>query len=191
MGAFYRQTHPVGAVALVLGAGNVNSIPPLDVLDRLFVRGQVTLLKLSPVNAYLQPVLEAVFAPLISRGFLAIVAGDAATGSYLAHHAAVEEVHLTGSADTYQAIVYGRNGNGQAPAQKEALLGKPITAELGGVTPVIVLPGRWTDADIRFQAENIATMKLYNCGFNCIAAQLLVLPEQWPQRQALLEPSNG
>ncbi|MBP7593202.1 MAG: aldehyde dehydrogenase [Chloroflexi bacterium] len=181
-GSFYRQPQPSGAVTLILGAGNVNSIAPLDALDRLFRHAQVALLKLSPVNAYLQPLLEAIFAPMIRAGFLAIITGDANIGNYLVHHPAVDEIHVTGSAETYQAIVSNqRNGDLRSPDAP-----KPITAELGGVTPVIVLPGQWTAADIRFQAENIATMKLYNCGFNCISAQLLVLPEQWPQKQELV-----
>ncbi|MGB5058915.1 MAG: aldehyde dehydrogenase family protein [Candidatus Promineifilaceae bacterium] len=181
-GSFYRQPQPSGAVTLILGAGNVNSIAPLDALDRLFRHAQVALLKLSPVNAYLLPLLEAIFAPMIRAGFLAIITGDANIGNYLVHHPAVDEIHVTGSAETYQAIVSNqRNGDLRSPDAP-----KPITAELGGVTPVIVLPGQWTAADIRFQAENIATMKLYNCGFNCISAQLLVLPEQWPQKQELV-----
>ena len=182
IGSFYRQPQPSGAVTLILGAGNVNSIAPLDALDRLFRHAQVALLKLSPVNAYLQPLLEAIFAPMIRAGFLAIITGDANIGNYLVHHPAVDEIHVTGSVETYQAIVSNqRNGDLRSPDAP-----KPITAELGGVTPVIVLPGQWTAADIRFQAENIATMKLYNCGFNCISAQLLVLPEQWPQKQELV-----
>ncbi|MBK7917897.1 MAG: aldehyde dehydrogenase [Chloroflexi bacterium] len=182
IGSFYRQPQPSGAVTLILGAGNVNSIAPLDALDRLFRHAQVALLKLSPVNAYLLPLLEAIFAPMIRAGFLAIITGDANIGNYLVHHPAVDEIHVTGSAETYQAIVSNqRNGDLRSPDAP-----KPITAELGGVTPVIVLPGQWTAADIRFQAENIATMKLYNCGFNCISAQLLVLPEQWPQKQELV-----
>ena len=53
MAAFYRERGPHGGVALVLGAGNVNSIPPLDALYRLIARGQVVLLKMNPVNDYL------------------------------------------------------------------------------------------------------------------------------------------
>ena len=46
-----------GKVALVLGAGNVASIGPMDVLHRLFVENQVCVLKMNPVNAYLGPFL--------------------------------------------------------------------------------------------------------------------------------------
>jgi len=36
MASFYRKKDPEGKVALVLGAGNVNSIPAYDALYRLF-----------------------------------------------------------------------------------------------------------------------------------------------------------
>ena len=50
---FYRNPPPDGRVCAVLGAGNIASIPPLDVLYKLFAEGQVVALKLSPVNDYL------------------------------------------------------------------------------------------------------------------------------------------
>ena len=38
----------------------------------------------------------------------------------------------------------------------------------------------------RYQAEHVATMKFHNCGCNCVAAQVLVLPAEWELRDALL-----
>ncbi|MFD7245462.1 hypothetical protein [Streptomyces massasporeus] len=38
------------------------------------------------------------------------------------------------------------------------LLDKPATSELGGVSPTIVLPGGWSEADLRYQVEHIATV---------------------------------
>ena len=64
-------------------------------------------------------------------------------------------------------------------ARDERLLAKPITSELGGVAPTIVVPGPRKKADFGFQAEHVATQKLHNNGFNCIASQVLVLPAQW------------
>ena len=60
-------------VALVLGAGNVASIGPLDVVHKLFVEGQVALLKLNPVNEYLGPFFEEAFADLIEAVKPAVV----------------------------------------------------------------------------------------------------------------------
>ena len=59
-------------------------------------------------------------------------------------------------------------------------------ALLGGVSPFIVVPGDWSDADIRFQAEHVATSKLNNAGHNCIATQVLVLSEDWPLADKLI-----
>jgi acyl-CoA reductase-like NAD-dependent aldehyde dehydrogenase len=54
------------------------------------------------------------------------------------------------------------------------------------VCPTIVVPGPWTKADIQFQAEQVATQKLHNSGFNCVACQVLILPEIWDQRDEFL-----
>src|SRR5699024_10937756 len=56
-GALYRKKaagdRPNGGVALVLGAGNVASIGPMDALYKLFVDDEVVIVKTNPVNAYL------------------------------------------------------------------------------------------------------------------------------------------
>jgi acyl-CoA reductase-like NAD-dependent aldehyde dehydrogenase len=176
-----------GGVALVLGAGNIAAIAPLDVLYKLYADGRVVLLKLNPVNDYLLPVLERAFASFIDAGFVRIVAGGAEIGDYLTGHPLVDEVHLTGSGATHDAIVFG---SGEDAARRRAdgtpRLTKPITSELGGVAPVIVLPGTWSDADLRFQAEHVATQRLHNSGFNCNASQVVVLAAQWPQKDAFV-----
>ena len=55
-----KEEEEDGAVCLVLGGGNVSSIPPMDVLYKLFVDDEVCLLKMNPVNEALGPVLEKV-----------------------------------------------------------------------------------------------------------------------------------
>ena len=107
---FHKRPGHDGRVCLVLGAGNINSIPPLDVATRLFQEGQACLLKLNPVNAYLGPILQEAFAEAIARGVLEIVQGGAEEGAYLAHHPAVNEVHMTGSIRTHDAVVWGPPG---------------------------------------------------------------------------------
>src|SRR6266536_3334068 len=58
-----RDTNAPGEVSLVLGAGNINSIPPLDGLAKLYQDNAVVLIKLNPINAYMEPVLNRAFAP--------------------------------------------------------------------------------------------------------------------------------
>lgn len=187
MAVAYDDHDRKGGVAVVLGGGNINSIPALDVLYELIADQRVALLKLNPVNDYLAPVLRKVFAPLIDRGFVAVESGGVEVGSYLTHHSGVDKIHITGSARSHDAIVYGPGPEGaERKRRDEPALDKEITSELGGVGPVIVVPGPWSDADLSYQALDIATMKLHNTGANCIAAQVLVLPAEWAPHRTLL-----
>ncbi|MFD6155586.1 aldehyde dehydrogenase family protein [Nocardia sp. NPDC060256] len=176
-----------GGIGVVLGAGNITSIPPLDALYELYAHNRVVVLKLNPITDPLYTVFEMVFAPLCELGVLRIVTGGAATGGYLVHHPDVAHVHMTGSAQTHDAIVWGAGPEGLERKQdKRPLLDKPITSELGGVSPTIVVPGDWSDADLRFQAEHVATQRLHNGGYNCIAAQAIVLSKDWPLKDKFL-----
>jgi acyl-CoA reductase-like NAD-dependent aldehyde dehydrogenase len=184
----YNSPTPTqGKVSLVLGAGNIAAIAPLDCLHKLFVDNHVVILKTNPVNEFLTDFLEPAFAPLIERGFLRIVRGDILVGQFLSTHPLVEVLHITGSGTAHDEIVWGI-GN-QAMKNKQAGTPRnprPITSELGGVAPTIVVPGPWSKADIAFQAAHVATQKLHNAGFNCIACQVLVLPKQWPQKMTFV-----
>jgi acyl-CoA reductase-like NAD-dependent aldehyde dehydrogenase len=182
-----RHRSRSGGVGLVLGAGNVTSIPVLDVLYELLAHNRVVILKVNPTQNGLVPVYERALAPLIEAGFLRIFRGGGDIGAYLTAHPGVDHVHITGAAPTFDAIVWG-TGAAATRRRREGRpqLKKPITAELGGVSPVIVVPGEWTDADLRYQAEHIVTMRLQNGGHNCIAGQVVLLSKDWPQRAAFL-----
>ena len=187
----YRAGGQTGVV-LVLGAGNVSSIGPLDALYKLFVENKVVLYKAHPVNDYLGPLMERAFRRLVDRDVLRIVYGGGAEGAYLCQHAGVDEIHITGSDKTYEAIVFGTGPDaGARMAERRPLVTKRITAELGNVSPVIVVPGPWSAADIRYQAANVVSMLTNNAGFNCNAARVIVQHAAWPQRAALLEAVRG
>jgi len=184
---FYRVADPPGRVSLVLGAGNISSIAPLDLLHELYARGAVAVVKMNPVNAYLGPFLEEAFAPFVERGFVRFAYGATEVGAYLCDHPLVEAIHITGSERTYDAIRFGTGPEGAERKRRgEPRNTRPISAELGGVGPTIVVPGRWSDADLRFHAEGVVSQKMHNGGFNCVAAQVLVLAEAWPQRPEFL-----
>lgn len=176
-----------GKVALVLGAGNIAAIAPLDCFQKLFVEHQVTVLKMNPVNDYLAEFLEVALKPLTDRGVFKIVCGGGDVGGYLCEHPLVEEIHITGAGATHDAIIWGPGAEGE----KNKAAGTPrnnrrITSELGAVCPTIVVPGPWSNADLDFQAEQIATQKLHNSGFNCIACQMLILPGTWDKTDTFL-----
>ncbi|MCL4223346.1 MAG: aldehyde dehydrogenase family protein [Myxococcales bacterium] len=185
---FYRARAPEGGVSLVLGAGNVSSIPPMDVFSKLFVEGFVCLLKMNPVNAWLGPILERALGPLVDHGFLRVVHGGGEVGQYLVDHDGVDDVHLTGSDHTHDLIVWGPPGpeRERRKAAGEPRLTRPISSELGNISPVMVVPYTYADDELAFMAANVATMVTNNASFNCNAAKLLVTARTWPQRDAFL-----
>ena len=185
--AYQEQKHG-GKVALVLGAGNVASIGPMDILYKLFVEDQVVIFKTNPVNAYLGPLIEESFRTLIEQGFLQVVYGGAPEGAYLCNHPGVEEIHITGSDKTFDAIVFGTGEEGaRRKAERQPVLNKRITGELGNVSPVIVVPGPWSAGDLAYQAEHIVSMLTNNAGFNCNATRVVVQHREWEQRDQLLQ----
>lgn len=189
---YQNRGHPgrqaSAAVILVLGAGNAAFMLTDDVMYQLFVADRVVLLKLNPVNAYLEPLLREAMQPLVQAGFLRLATGSAAEGAYLCTHPAVEAIHLTGCDKTFETIVFGPGAEGQRrKAERQPLSEKQISAELGNVTPIIIVPGPWKPRDVREQAVHLATWLVFNAGCNCISERVIVQHETWPQREALLE----
>lgn len=186
-GRIYRDKRAgkggTGGVSVVLGAGNQSSIAPMDVLYKLVVDDEVCILKMNPVNEQIGPVIEKALAPLVEAGFLEVVYGGVEVGQHLTDHPLVTSIHITGSARAHDAIIWGPGPDGDA--RKKAgtpRLDKHITSELGCVSPVLVVPGDWTDAELDHQARQVSSMLVYNCGFNCNGARLIVLAKGWKLR---------
>lgn len=187
-GHYTKPETATPGVAAVLGAGNVSSIAPLDIIHQLFVDGRVALLKFNPVNDYIGPYVEHAFADLIEAGFVRTAYGGSDVGEHLVVHPEVDAVHVTGSETTHDAIVFGPGEEGQRRRQRnEPRMRKPITSELGNLSPVIVAPGEWSRRQLWYQAGHVATQLLQNAGYNCNAAKVLVVPSSWPQRDEFLD----
>jgi acyl-CoA reductase-like NAD-dependent aldehyde dehydrogenase len=178
-----------GGVCLVLGAGNQASIGPMDALYKLFVEDEVVLLKMNPVNEYLGPLLRKAFAPLVERGFFEVVYGGGEVGAWLCQHPKVTSLHITGSDRTHDLIVWGGDPSEHAARKADGRKAnaRPMTSELGCVTPVLVVPGPWSEADLHYQARNVASMITHNGSFNCNAAKVVVLARGWAGRARFLE----
>jgi acyl-CoA reductase-like NAD-dependent aldehyde dehydrogenase len=168
-----RERPRQGGVAAVLGAGNVTGLAVADVVSQVFEHGRAAFVKLHPVHEPLLPVFRAALAPLVDAGLVALVAGGADVARAAIASPAVTHVHLTGGQAAFDAIA--------------ATLAKPITCELGGVTPWIVVPGRYTPAQLAGQADVVAGSILNNTSFNCIATKCVVTCRGWEQRAAFLE----
>jgi len=188
MGRVHRGGGARPEVALVLGAGNVSSIGPMDALTQLFGEGRVVLLKMHPVNEHLGPHIAEALHPLIEAGVLRIAYGGAEDGRYLVEHPGIDVLHMTGSDKTYEAIVWGTGEEAVERRRTDSpRITKPFTAELGNVTPVIVVPGPWSAGDLAYHGTSIASMLVQNGGFNCIAARMIVQHRAWSKRQALMD----
>jgi hypothetical protein len=182
---FYQRRNPEGHVTVVLGAGNVAGIPPTDVFHRMFVLGHVCVLKMHPVNEWLGPFLERALAPLIEPGYLRIVYGGPEAGEYLVGHPDTEEIHITGTDRTHDLIVWGPPGpeRTRRQAMNDPVFKKKITSELGNVSPVAIVPARYDERDLWFQARNVASMMVHNGAFNCNAARVVLTGRGWAQRE--------
>lgn len=176
-------------ISAVLGAGNVSSVPATDSLSRILFEGRRVILKMNPVNSYLAPIFEEAFAPFLREGLLRIATGDARVGHDLIHHPAIADIHITGSIESHDRIVWGPDLSTQ---QKQKSLGvplidKPITSELGNVSPWIIVPGSYSPRELDSQAQHIAASITNNAAFNCLATRIVVTWKKWPQREHFLQ----
>jgi len=175
-------------LTLVLGAGNVSAIPATDVLTKILQDGERVLLKMNPVNDYLKPVFEQAFQPLIEARLLRIVCGNAEESASLVEQPAIDRIHITGSTQTHDAIVWGSDPlDRESRKQKnQPRINVPITSELGNVSPWIVVPGEYSEKQLEFQAENIAASIVNNASFNCLATKVIITAADWLQRDHFL-----
>ncbi len=175
-------------ITAVLGAGNVSSIPATDSLNRIMFEGSRVLLKLNPVNEYLHTIFERAFSPLIQANLLRILKGGTDVGEAMIHHPGVDAVHITGSAATHDAIVWGQDATERLRRKQsnDPVLKKEVTSELGNVTPWIIIPGEFSHRQLNSQAQHVAASITNNASFNCLATKLIVTWQKWPQREQFL-----
>ena len=172
----YQHPPARPGLTLVLGAGNITSISCTDALYELFVRRHPTVLKMHPMLAPLTPIVRRALQPLVEAGGLEVVDADRAASASLTADPRFARIHMTGSDQTFNRIRFGtpRPGPDATPVTSV-----PMTAELGNVTPAIVVPGDWSLADVKFQARNIAASVSHNGGCNCVATRVVILPMGW------------
>ena len=172
-------------ISLVLGAGNVSSVAATDALTRIFQEGRAVLLKMNPTLQYLTPVFRKAFQPLIAADVLAVIDGDAATGQTLLNDSRISNIQITGSVNSHDAIVWGSDPQA-AKHNNQPVIDKPVTSELGNVTPWIIVPGKYSRRQLQFQARNIAASITNNAAFNCLATRVIVTCDSWSQRTEFL-----
>lgn len=125
----------------MLAAGNGASPTVSDLVHLLFDQGCTVVVKMNPVLTYLRPAMERVFGRFVERNWVRFVDEANEVGQYLAHHPGIDRLHMTGSAATYDGLVWGFDEQAERRrAANTPVLAKPFTAELGGVNPLIVVP---------------------------------------------------
>jgi acyl-CoA reductase-like NAD-dependent aldehyde dehydrogenase len=140
----------------------------------------VVLVKTNPVKEYMYEIIQEVFKPFIDAGVMRVIKGGRSLCTYAAHRPLVDNLHMTGSDRTFNAIVYGNGEEGTKNKKKDhKILHIPMTGELGCVTPIIIVPGKWSESQFHYQAKNIVTMLGFNSGFSCCAPRVLIMPKGW------------
>ena len=179
----------LSGITAVLGAGNVSSIPVTDCLNKIMLEGRQVVLKVSPVNQHLGELIATAFAPILQAGLLRIIQGGAEVGHELIHHPGIEDVHVTGSVATHDSLVWGTNPEErlQRKQSNDPFLKKPVTSELGNVTPWIIFPGRYSERELDSQAQHLVASITNNASFNCLTTRLIITWDRWEQRSSFLE----
>lgn len=177
-------------VTVVLGAGNQGFLTVIDCLDALFVHNETVLLKHHPLRGYQDSFIRKIFAPLIQLNYFNAVADttvqDAAA---LVSHPLVSRVHMTGGKKTHDCIVWGNDDEErkERKLRKEPKLKAKMTSELGCVTPWIVIPGKYTEKELVHQASHLAGVLNANGSCNCNSPKVILLSDQWDQKQRFIE----
>lgn len=175
-GSRYRRAREnTPGPALVLGASNVSSIAPTDLLSKLFCENRPVVCKIPTRLATLEPVFKEIFHPLIRDRHVQLLSGGPELGQALVQDPTFETVHLTGSKETYQKIL-----------EQNQFPDRTFTAELGCVTPVVIVPGPWSQKDLVYQARHLASLMTINGGYNCVTPQILVFSKGWSHKSAFL-----
>lgn len=168
------------ALCGILGPGNIEGLQ--EPFEQLFAQGNVCIYKSNPVNAHLtDAIYPLVLHRLVDEGYIGFVSGGVETGTVICNHPKVDTLHMVGACGTYDRIVWGPPDQQKERKQKrDKAVAKPFLAELGAVSPWIVVPGAdWTASDLEAQARRLVGTKVMNTGHACASPQVIILDKQW------------
>ncbi len=171
-----------GGVCVVLGGGNQSIVTFADVFQCLFYHpGKPILIKHHPLRPHLYDACAKLFAPLIDAGYIDQVCDEGLSQTIdILQHPSVQHVHVTGAYTTAKAIE--RTLAESRPHLSKHEVESMITSELGCATPWIFVPGTYTKRELYMAAKHIVTSKKVNAGCNCLCGQVVILPQQWEQK---------
>jgi len=151
----------VGVVAALLPWNYPHALAAFKIAPAL-AAGCTVVLKAAPQTAldalvFAQAAMESGLPP----GVLNVIAGGAAAGGYLVAHPGVDRVAFTGSTETGRAI-----------GETCGRLLRPVTLELGGKSPAIILD----DADLDATTQGLRTASFANAGQVCHQNSRILAP---------------
>jgi phenylacetaldehyde dehydrogenase len=155
----YTRPEPVGVVAAIVPWNSPLVLTAMKLAPAL-AAGCTVVLKPAEDTSLTAIRLGELFVEAgFPSGVLNIVTGPGeTTGAALAQHPQVDKVAFTGSTETGRAILDAAKGNL-----------KRVSLELGGKSPVIVLP----DADMNLAVPGVAQGIYFNAGQVCVAGSRL------------------
>eukprot|EP00755_Sulcionema_specki_P011547 Sspe_Gene.7793::Locus_2640_Transcript_1_1_Confidence_1.000_Length_1885::g.7793::m.7793 len=165
----------------ILSAGNFEC--PNDVLSKMFVESKVVVYSRHANLEKSNRFIERIFKKLVDDGFFAVLPPGIPMADALVRHSRVDEVLMTGGCATYDKIVWG---NDEAKAKRVRRIEKQVDAELGAVSPYIIVPGDWSAKEIEHHARALVGFKLMNSGAICASPQLVVMQKGWKHRDAFI-----
>lgn len=183
----YQTPAEHGRVGLVLNASTSSFLPITDIVHKLFVANEVVALKLHPTQAALTSLFEETFRSLLDYGVVRLIYGDRDLDAYLCAHPLIDTIHFSGADAAFDALVFGEGQEGaERRARHEPVLKKPFSGEVGNVTPVLVVPGPWSDDDLHHHAILLVRAFVCNAAYVSAAPRLIVQHRGWRQRDSFL-----
>ena len=159
---------PAGIIA-VSGAGNYSS--SIEMAMALFLENKAVIHKPHALNIETDKIWEKIYAPIINKKGLAFC--DADQGRAMSKLEGLHSIYFTGSTGVGHAI------------QDAASV--PLVSECGGNNPCIIVPGEWTEKEIKHQAIQLATVGKMNGGAVCGRPQTIITSKNWAQREQFLD----
>ena len=167
-----KQTNPMdkpAGVIAISGAGNYSS--SIEMAMALFLENKAVVHKPHQLNAATDAIWEKIFQPLIDINAAAFCSAD--QGRQMSALEGLHAIYFTGSTGVAHAI------QSQASA--------PLVSECGGNNPCIIVPGKWSDKDLKRQAIQLASVGKLNGGAVCGRPQTIITSKNWEQREQFLD----
>ncbi|MBK9166516.1 MAG: aldehyde dehydrogenase family protein [Bryobacterales bacterium] len=158
---------PAGVIA-VSGAGNYSS--SVEMAMALFLENKAVIHKPHALNEASDAVWAKVFAPLIERKALVFIGADQSHA--MPKVSGLDAIYFTGSTGVAHAI--------------QNAAAAPLVSECGGNNPCIIVPGRWTEKEMKHWAVQIVSAGKLNGGAICGRPQTIITSKAWPQREQFL-----